>query len=143
MSSSKAVSRPRHWLTAISLIACLILAFLYCRELRKNALLRVDNDASVKQSRQEIAELKQKLSTTAAGTEKGRRRVSLSEKSVAVPGIAIHMSDVARAFPEYAALQQKQMRRRMMYEWGAAPGGPQSATGPAVAAEKSPGRTAG
>lgn len=104
------------WLTAISLIACGVLAYRYTRERRNGALFRAESFAAEKQSHRQIAELNEKLAAASGAAQKTRDGLS-AEKPAAAKAI-VYLSDIARDFPEYAVLQQKQARRRVMAEWG-------------------------
>jgi hypothetical protein len=114
--------RLHFWLTGVSLLGCLGLAWLYVRQRDENAYLRADLRGRLeadKQNQQQMRDLENKL---VAATAVQRGPQSGKNASAPVPpgrSNGSYLSELERDHPEFELLRLKSARRHMLQVYGA------------------------
>lgn len=116
------MKRAIPWLAAIFFLGCLALGTLSFRERAEISRATQARNAVEKEAQSRLSDLRGEVGALKAANEKADRQIAQliqdsapaqKSETVAADGGAkvIHMSDIMRDHPEYAALQEKQARR--------------------------------
>jgi hypothetical protein len=119
--------RATSWLAAIFFVGCLVLGYLLHRQEALLAALAQQSDTAGKTAQQRISELEHRLTAAEAGQAAAKKSAAQAAANASAAGangtsdsgpVVIHIGDILRDHPEYAALYAKQLRRDINRMYG-------------------------
>jgi hypothetical protein len=116
------------WLIAILLLGCLALGYLSFREKAEITQINLHWGAADQDTQKRIGELQHQLAAAKSALTLADQQAAAAKEAGAPPppkgatapggGHIVHLSDIIRDHPEYAALMQKQMHRNVDRMYG-------------------------
>jgi cell division septum initiation protein DivIVA len=114
------------WLAAISFLGLLALAYLAFGQRAEIVHINLDLGTADQAAHQRIADLQQQLATAKEAENQAEKQVAQAKAASAHPSAGngdgnvrtIHISDIVKDHPEYAALAARESRRNILRQYG-------------------------